>query len=242
MRLTHTLPNSATSTSKTIVFFPTARHVGLAYEVLSALPNLPPVFELHSRNSQSARSKASAAFRDAPEAILLSSDVAARGMDFPGVTLVMQLNLPSSSEQYIHRLGRTARAGANGRGILVLDPAEQRFLTLKDVLPFGITPDAQFAAATASSPEHAEIAATLAAAGTKDNSQVKIDSIAHAYRAWLGYYNSHLKLLGWDKAALVRAGNDYVVQALGWPEGLPEMETRTLGKMGLKGVPGLNVV
>ncbi|KAF5375697.1 hypothetical protein D9615_009383 [Tricholomella constricta] len=245
-RLTHALPTGTTSLSKTIVFFPTARHVSFAYELLSTLPGLPPVLELHSRKSQDARTKASARFRDATEAVLLSSDVAARGMDFPGVTLVLQLNLPASTEQYIHRLGRTARAGAGGRGILVLDPAEQRFLALKDVRPLGIAPDPQFAQFMLS-PAAQEYAEVRDATTGKGKGKVDEDTKAQAYRAWLGYYNSHLKLVGWDKGALVGAGNAYVREALGWQGGdgdgaLPEIETRMVGKMGLRDVPGLNIV
>ena len=67
-----------------MVFFPTARQVGFAQEVLSQLDGLPPILEIHSRKSQPARIKASNAFKVAKSAVLLSSDVAARGMDFPG--------------------------------------------------------------------------------------------------------------------------------------------------------------
>ena len=55
-------------------------------------------------------------FRAARCGVLLSSDVSARGVDYPDVTLVLQLGSPSSTEQYIHRLGRTGRAGKRGRG------------------------------------------------------------------------------------------------------------------------------
>jgi ATP-dependent RNA helicase MSS116 len=77
------------STSKTIVFFPTARHVSLAAELFQAIAksapgSLPPIYEIHSRKSQAARIKAAEGFRDARCGVLLSSDVAARGMDFPG--------------------------------------------------------------------------------------------------------------------------------------------------------------
>ena len=67
-----------------MVFFPTARQVSFATEVFSQLPNLPPVLEIHSRKSQAARTKAADAFKNAKSAVLLSSYVAARGMDFPG--------------------------------------------------------------------------------------------------------------------------------------------------------------
>jgi ATP-dependent RNA helicase MSS116 len=70
--------------SKIMIFCPTARSTGLAADVFRKIKGLPPVLEIHSRKSQSQRSKAAEAFKNAKNAILFSSDVAARGMDFPG--------------------------------------------------------------------------------------------------------------------------------------------------------------
>lgn len=86
----NTSPSVSTTTSKTIVFFPTARHVGLAHAVLAAAgkTSLPSVQEIHSRKSQSARTKTADSFRDATAGVLLCSDVVARGMDFPGYALL----------------------------------------------------------------------------------------------------------------------------------------------------------
>lgn len=104
--------------SKVILFFSTARLTGLFYSLLQALQSQSQgkgplhnvsLFELHSRKSQSMRTKASQAFSAAAKGILCSSDVTARGVDFPGVTQVIQVGLPANGEQYIHRLGRTAR-------------------------------------------------------------------------------------------------------------------------------------
>jgi len=81
LREDHTTHRNA---SKVMVFFPTARSTGVAAEVFRNITGLPPIFEIHSRKSQSARSKAAIEFKDAKSGILLSSDVAARGMDFPG--------------------------------------------------------------------------------------------------------------------------------------------------------------
>jgi ATP-dependent RNA helicase MSS116 len=74
----------ASPSSKCIVFFPTARAAALAAEVLRRVDGLPPVLEIHSRRTQGARTKASGQFKVAQSAILVSSDVAARGVDFPG--------------------------------------------------------------------------------------------------------------------------------------------------------------
>ncbi|KAF9461645.1 P-loop containing nucleoside triphosphate hydrolase protein [Collybia nuda] len=232
------------STSKTIVFFPTARHVSLAAELFEAIAkaapgSLPPIYEIHSRKSQSARTKAAEGFRDTTCGVLLSSDVAARGMDFPGVTLVLQLNLPSDAEQYIHRLGRTARAGAAGRGVLVLDPSEEGFLRKKDVQGLGLVQDTEFYTTTSS----ALVACTSEIQRVLASSAVDRETKAAAYRAWLGYYNSVAKELRWSKERVVQEAGVYAREAIGWiGENVPDVEARAVGKMGLRGVPGLNIV
>ncbi|KAG6814576.1 hypothetical protein H0H92_000105 [Tricholoma furcatifolium] len=225
------------SKSKVMVFFPTARHVCVAHELFSALPGLPPVWEVHSRLSQSKRLKSTNDFGEAIEGILLSSDVAARGMDFAGVTHVVQVGLPSSSEQYIHRLGRTARAGNAGRGTIVLNPDEAGFLGTKEMRTMKIQADGQFTSnPDAFLAERQEVEQALA-------KNVEAETKAQAYRAWMGYYKSHLKLLKWDREKLVMEANAYVREALGWKEEkVPTVETKLVGKMGMKGVKGLNVV
>jgi hypothetical protein len=82
-----------------MVFMPTARSAGLLHELFTEMKLPYPVWEIHSRMSQSARTKATDAFRAAPEGVLFSSDVTARGIDVKGVTAVVQLGLPSSADQ-----------------------------------------------------------------------------------------------------------------------------------------------
>ena len=120
---------------KIIAFFPTARLVGYFAELVNLGINksgknspFPPVIEIHSRKSQANRNKASDKFRAAKSGILFTSDVSARGVDYPNVTHVVQFGLPDSREQYIHRLGRTGRAGRAGRGWLILADYERSFL------------------------------------------------------------------------------------------------------------------
>jgi ATP-dependent RNA helicase MSS116 len=81
------------------------------------------VVEIHSRNSQGARNAAAERFKKETGIFLFSSDVSARGMDFPGVTRVIQVSL-TDRESYIHRLGRTARAGRGGAGFVEVDERE----------------------------------------------------------------------------------------------------------------------
>jgi ATP-dependent RNA helicase MSS116 len=83
---------------KVIVFLPTARQTQFAAEALNAMGL--PVLEIHSRKSQSQREKVAAQFRAASAAIMCSSDVSARGVDYPDVTLVIQVGPPSNREQY----------------------------------------------------------------------------------------------------------------------------------------------
>jgi ATP-dependent RNA helicase MSS116 len=120
---------------KAIVFAPTAALVDFYGDILEAIPNMPKISVLHSRVSQSKRTQSTNAFRTAKNGILVATDVVARGMDFPLVTNVFQVGVPSEKEAYIHRLGRTARAGAEGRGTFIITEDETFFSkwTLKEI-------------------------------------------------------------------------------------------------------------
>ncbi|KAL9060785.1 MAG: hypothetical protein Q9162_000489 [Coniocarpon cinnabarinum] len=127
---------------KAIVYFNSTAETTLNFHLLMHLRQnphlLPPslrdsrllksvrVHAIHSRLTQQQRTNAAAYFREARSAILCSSDVTARGMDFPGVTHVIQVGLPPSRDQYVHRLGRTARAGKEGEGWLLLPQVAMR--------------------------------------------------------------------------------------------------------------------
>ncbi|KAM5435212.1 ribosomal RNA processing protein [Microsporum ferrugineum] len=79
---------------------------------------------LHGQLSQSARLGALGKFRSGSRNILVATDVAARGLDIPAVDLVLNFDLPSDSKTYIHRVGRTARAGRSGRAISIVTQYE----------------------------------------------------------------------------------------------------------------------
>ena len=86
------------------------------------------IFEIHARRSQKQRTEESEKFRAAKTGLLFTSDVSSRGLDYPGVTHVVQMGAAHSKAEYIHRLGRTGRAGAKGRGLLLLHDFERGFL------------------------------------------------------------------------------------------------------------------
>ncbi|CAI2165251.1 10030_t:CDS:2 [Funneliformis geosporum] len=120
---------------KIIIFLSTRMGTMLYAEFLRNLGDLE-VFELHSGLSQAQRSRVSERFRKSKNStVLVTSDVSARGVDYPGVTMVLQVGAPSSREQYIHRLGRTGRAGREGEGVLILAPFEKGFIKLINNLP-----------------------------------------------------------------------------------------------------------
>ncbi|HEX9742799.1 MAG TPA: DEAD/DEAH box helicase [Nitrospiraceae bacterium] len=83
---------------------------------------------IHGGMSQQQRDRVMNAFRSGQTELLVATDVAARGLDIPHVSHVINFDLPSSAEVYVHRIGRTGRAGREGAAITILDPREQRLL------------------------------------------------------------------------------------------------------------------
>ncbi|MDF3047727.1 MAG: box helicase [Candidatus Midichloriaceae bacterium] len=81
---------------------------------------------IHGDMQQRKREKVIAAFRDGRNKILVATDVAARGLDVPSVSLVVNFGLPQAPEDYIHRIGRTGRAGAKGKAISLVTPSDNR--------------------------------------------------------------------------------------------------------------------
>ena len=83
---------------------------------------------IHGNKSQPQREKALAAFRSGEVPILVATDIAARGIDVSGVSHVINFELPNVAEQYVHRIGRTARAGATGVAIAYCAEDERAYL------------------------------------------------------------------------------------------------------------------
>jgi ATP-dependent RNA helicase RhlE len=80
---------------------------------------------IHGNKSQAQRERAIAAFKTGDMPVLVATDIAARGIDIPGVSHVVNFDLPDVPEQYVHRIGRTARAGADGIAIAFCSPDER---------------------------------------------------------------------------------------------------------------------
>jgi ATP-dependent RNA helicase MSS116, mitochondrial len=216
---------------KLVVFLNTAHLVSFYVRVLQMLRVDAKLSELHSKKTQGFRTRVSDQFRSATDGILITTDVSARGVDYPGVTNVVQVGIADSRESYIHRLGRTGRAGKMGEGLLVLTDVERRFLDSLEGLDI---------------PVHSEFQAIMKQPTTiKSLPTVLADSevqslMASAYRSLLGFYNGKLQKIGVEGIdRLVAFANNFAYQA-GAKE-LPKFDRQTLAKMGLGRARGLNI-
>ena len=234
---------------KAIVYFSATAEVSLASAMLQNLRNpgqsifhqhpLHPctIIEMHAKLTQQQRTRAADSFRRATSSIMLSSDVTARGMDFPNVTHVIQVGLPPSEEQYVHRIGRTARGDKTGEGWILVTSLEAREIRRRlpnmplrvdstlETSKVDMRKDAQL-------PEHtAKILTQIGDAAKMVPRSLK----AMAYMANLGVFQ-------WvnNKQALIDALNDRA--KYGWGMDQPPMVGHGLAsKLGLSRVQGINI-
>jgi len=87
-----------------------------------------PAAAIHGNKSQSARTKALAGFKDGSLRVLVATDIAARGIDIDQLPQVVNFELPNVPEDYVHRIGRTGRAGSTGQALSLVDREEMSYL------------------------------------------------------------------------------------------------------------------
>ena len=87
-----------------------------------------PVAAIHSDKTQNQRTRALKGFKEGKVRVLVATDIASRGIDVSGVDLVVNMELPVETESYVHRIGRTARAGKSGAAISFVAPEERGLL------------------------------------------------------------------------------------------------------------------
>ena len=112
--------------SKTVVFLASGKQVRFVYESFRHLQPGIPLMHLHGRQKQGGRLDITTKFSQSQHSVLFATDVAARGLDFPAVDWVIQMDCPEDADTYIHRVGRTARYERVGRAVLFLDPSEEK--------------------------------------------------------------------------------------------------------------------
>lgn len=113
-------------TSRTLVFTRTKHGANRVANNLRKIGVMAGI--IHGNKSQSARLQALATFRSGKASVLVATDIAARGLDIHGITHVINYDLPIEAESYIHRIGRTGRAGAEGIAISYCDAGERGYL------------------------------------------------------------------------------------------------------------------
>jgi ATP-dependent RNA helicase DDX10/DBP4 len=110
---------------KILVFLSSGKQVRFVYEAFRHLRPGLPLLHLHGRQKQTARLDITTRFSATKSACLFSTDVAARGLDFPAVDWVVQVDCPEDADTYIHRVGRTARYERDGQAVMFVDPSEE---------------------------------------------------------------------------------------------------------------------
>mmetsp|Transcript_24042 Transcript_24042/g.30087 ORF Transcript_24042/g.30087 Transcript_24042/m.30087 type:complete len:531 (-) Transcript_24042:68-1660(-) len=119
---------------KCLVFLSSCAQVRFIYQALCGLQPGIPLLALHGKQHQKKRTAIYYDFCHKQHAVLFATDVAARGLDFPKIDWVIQLDAPEDTDAYLHRAGRAARGEAEGDAMICLLPSEeQRFVELFQV-------------------------------------------------------------------------------------------------------------
>ncbi|OTB08101.1 hypothetical protein M426DRAFT_317206 [Hypoxylon sp. CI-4A] len=228
---------------KAILFFSNTATVEFANRVFRNTSLGPrstdgiPIFDIHSKLSQAMRTRNADAFRRARTGLLISSDVTARGMDFPNVSHVIQVGMPPDRDQYIHRVGRTGRAGKGGEGWLLL--AEDEIPEARKRLPgLPIKPNRSLKTAehvVGESEPSAEVARFFEDTSNAYQKTPR-EYFKSTYHALLG--QKFGKFL--QAEDIVQLLNNWCLKGLGWPE-TPAISPRTAQNRGLTRIPGLRI-
>lgn len=143
--------------------------------------------------------------------------VIGRGMDFPDITLVLQVGLPLNPDAYTHRVGRTARAGKDGRAVILLTEAESYFVHSQRQFPIKIHPRSADILKDSTSADRVSQAMELIDAASKQK----------AYSAYLGFMKSFINKMKLDPAKMVKMANELALDGMKCPE-VPKMKKPTV--------------
>lgn len=110
---------------KILVFFSSSKQVQYAYETFRKLQPGISLMKLYGRNKQTTRLETTYKFSNAQHVCLFATDIVARGLDFPKIDWVIQVDCPEDAATYVHRVGRAARFGRKGKSLLMLMPTEE---------------------------------------------------------------------------------------------------------------------
>jgi ATP-dependent RNA helicase MSS116 len=234
---------------KAIVYFASTANVILASEIFQNLkasggglfgrhPLYPAdILVMHGQLTQERRTRNSERFRRSKSAILFSTDVTARGMDFPNVTHVIQIGLPSNREQYVHRIGRTGRGSQTGEGFIMLHqdeiPSSRRLLR---GLP--ISNDVSLEAAKVDMTAEAQLPVALATTLMQIGDATKMVDREIKSKAYLAALSTAQG--GAGPRAAIGALNQWSRYGWGW-DTPPQIAPGLAQKLGLARIPGVNI-
>ncbi|XP_076626844.1 ATP-dependent DNA helicase DDX31 [Colletes latitarsis] len=198
---------------KLLVFMATQDMVDYHVEILSSVLTKPvdeddddsdplvdvDFFKLHGNMTQKERTDVFKTFRQRKSGVLFCTDVAARGLDLPKVDCVIQYTAPTSTRDYVHRIGRTARAGLSGTATIFLVPSEIEFVrmlesrririkqeSMDDVLNKLLTPLSQHSSAHNAAITLQNEFENLVLQGSKLRAKA-----CKAYTSWIRFYASY---------------------------------------------------
>ena len=199
------------------------------------------ILEMSGNLQQSQRTYNSSMFRNSESAILVASDVVARGMDFPNVTHVIQMGLPKNEDQYIHRVGRTGRAGKTGQGWLLLQEDDRREYQQSFARDLRLKEDSSLHTAKLNMTQGAQLPANVAKLMQFVENGIRAVPFDVKAAAYLG-------LFGVMKQSPTRRSSERIITMLneytryGWGlERPPPVSSSFASKMGLMGIRGLEV-
>eukprot|EP00493_Phyllostaurus_siculus_P025828 UN26173 len=118
---------------KAIVFFLTCAQVDFFGKVLPHFTKVP-ICALHGKMKQKKRTKIYKKFDECESGVLLCTDLVARGIDIPSVNKILQFDPPQKVDFFVHRVGRTARAGRSGHALLFLMPTESLYTEILEAM------------------------------------------------------------------------------------------------------------
>lgn len=240
---------------KILVFFPASKLVRFFVHFFNVGLGIP-VLEIHSRMSQASRTRASNAFRSSKNVILFSSDISARGLDYPDVSLVIQVShfhrfpvlflnasdapkltfvfnfldgqygAPPTEDSYIHRIGRTGRAGCEGQSILVLMPFERQ--QIDTIIKRRVQMEKYNFVKNHEIPQQIKSVQLQVRSGHT----ILTPNAEAACKAFLAYYIANCRDL--DAEQVVKYATDFALH-IGLLE-VPPMESKHVARLGLEGL------
>ncbi|KAI0865413.1 ATP-dependent rRNA helicase SPB4 [Xylaria cubensis] len=195
---------------RSIIFLSTCAAVDYFSHILPAL--LPEGFQLnilHGKQDTKVREKGVSKFLNATEpSILLTTDVAARGLDFPAVDFVLQIDPPTDPKTFLHRCGRAGRAGRRGLSVVLLQPEESDYISFLEVRKTPIAPFMQ-CDVTISDLEAEQMIIRIRDIVKKD--RALYDKAQKAFVSWVRSYSKH------TASSIFRVGDlDWLSLGNGW--------------------------